>query len=425
MVYTDIENIDGLLMLIDFEKAFDSILWKFMYNTLEFLGFGENFIHWIQLLNRNFLASILQVGVKSDFFKTERGCKQGDPIAPYLFIICAQILYYLINKNPDIKGRTIGNREFRLTQLADDMTLILDGSQSSLQAALKTVEVFGSFSGLKINKSKTKLVWIGRRKHSKCKLNINSNLEWGVSEFKLLRIWFSVDLVKIPSINYSMTLDNAKKLILNWKKRNLTPFGKITILETFILSKFNHLFGLIPSPSKDFLSKSNTLLYNFILDNKPDKIKSVHLCQDYKIGGLKMTNLECFIQSLKLTWIYRLLKCGASPWVIIFEETVSCVTKYHALGFNGLSTWSVNKKKSILERYVASMIKISRPIKSNIELTSSVLWYNPDISDAPLFYPSWFRNGITFVGDVLNNEGQIMSEAEIDNLYGFKFTNFL
>ena len=61
--------------------------------------------------------------------------------------------------------------------------------------------------------------------------------------------------MKIPSINYSVALDDAKKLILNWKKRNLTPFGKITILKTFILSKFNHLFGSIPSPSKDFLSK--------------------------------------------------------------------------------------------------------------------------------------------------------------------------
>ena len=162
MAHTDTENIDGLLMLIDFEKAFDSISWKFMYNTLEFLGFGENFIHWIQLLNRNFMTSILQVGVKSDFSKIERGCKQGDPIAPYLFIICAQILYYLINKNADIKGINIRNKEFRLTQFADDTTLILDGSQSSLQAALNTIEVFGSYSGLKINESKTKLVWIGR-----------------------------------------------------------------------------------------------------------------------------------------------------------------------------------------------------------------------------------------------------------------------
>ena len=57
-----------------------------------------------------------------------------------------------------------------------------------------------------------------------------------------------------------------------------------------------------------------------------------------------MSNLECFIQSLKLTLINRLLKCGTSSCVILFEETVSCVKKYHALGFNGSGTWSVNQK---------------------------------------------------------------------------------
>ena len=45
-----------------------------------------------------------------------------------------------------------------------------------------------------------------------------------------------------------------------------------------------------------------------------------------------MTNLECFIQSLKLTWINSLLKCGTSPWVILFEETVSCVKKISCFG---------------------------------------------------------------------------------------------
>ena len=135
------------------------------------------------MLNRNFMASILQVGVKPDFFKIERGCKQGDPIAPYLFIICAQILYYLINKNPDIKGINIGNKEFRLTQFADDATLILDSSQSSLQAALNTIEVFGSYSGLKINKSKTKLVWIGRKKTFP--VEIKHKFKFGVGCFRI------------------------------------------------------------------------------------------------------------------------------------------------------------------------------------------------------------------------------------------------
>ena len=44
MKYTEDNNIDGFLMLIDFEKAFDSVYWKFMYNVLTFLGFPQNIV---------------------------------------------------------------------------------------------------------------------------------------------------------------------------------------------------------------------------------------------------------------------------------------------------------------------------------------------------------------------------------------------
>ena len=51
MYFTEKTQKEGLLMLIDFEKAFDSITWKFLYNVLEFLGFGHNFIKWMKLLH--------------------------------------------------------------------------------------------------------------------------------------------------------------------------------------------------------------------------------------------------------------------------------------------------------------------------------------------------------------------------------------
>jgi len=92
--------------------------------------------------------------VVSDAIKICRGAKQGDPIAAYLFILCAEILSIMIKNNKLIKGITIENIEHNLTQFADDTTLILDGSKESLQSALNVLEVFGSFSGLKVNTEK-------------------------------------------------------------------------------------------------------------------------------------------------------------------------------------------------------------------------------------------------------------------------------
>ena len=64
----------------------------------------------------------------------------------------------MIKNNISIKGITINNTVYQITQFADDTTIILDGTPASLQAALNTLEVFGSDSGLKINTDKTKLV---------------------------------------------------------------------------------------------------------------------------------------------------------------------------------------------------------------------------------------------------------------------------
>ena len=61
MNYTEKNKIDGLLMLIDFEKAFDSISWSFMFNVLEKLGFGQGFIEWIKILNKNITASVIHL----------------------------------------------------------------------------------------------------------------------------------------------------------------------------------------------------------------------------------------------------------------------------------------------------------------------------------------------------------------------------
>ena len=50
MFYTEKHNIPGLLMQIDFEKAFDSVSWKFLYIALESFGFDNDFIKWIILI---------------------------------------------------------------------------------------------------------------------------------------------------------------------------------------------------------------------------------------------------------------------------------------------------------------------------------------------------------------------------------------
>ena len=150
-------------MLVDFEKAFNSVSWKFLYKTLIFFGFDHKCTKWIQLFNKDITAHVIQCGFLSQEIEIKRGCRQGDPKAAYLFLICAEVLSMLIKTNPKIKGIQTKGFDFNLTQFADNTTIILDRTQQSLQATLNTLEVFGSYSGLRMNKEKTKIIWIGRK----------------------------------------------------------------------------------------------------------------------------------------------------------------------------------------------------------------------------------------------------------------------
>lgn len=130
----------GLLMLIDFEEAFDSVLWRFIYKTSSTSAriFKPGSKFWIAELQQqsNNPAST------QPSFPISRGCWQGDQIASYWFLLCDQILYLLIMQNKDIKGIDINQYEHKLTEFADNTTLIIDGSQNSQQASLNTLGLF-------------------------------------------------------------------------------------------------------------------------------------------------------------------------------------------------------------------------------------------------------------------------------------------
>ncbi len=109
------EEIPGLLILLDFEKAFDTIEWSFIQKTLTFLGFGESFCHWVKSLYTNLTSCIINNGHCSDFFSLERGVRQGDPLSPYLFIMVIELLSARIKYDPDINGIKFNDSEFLIS----------------------------------------------------------------------------------------------------------------------------------------------------------------------------------------------------------------------------------------------------------------------------------------------------------------------
>ena len=114
------EEIPGLLIHLDFEKAFDSLEWSIISKSLEVFGFGESIIYWFQTLYKNVESCIQNNGHLSERFVVRRGVRQRDPLSPYLFIIAVELLSAALKFNPKIKGISINNSEFLISQYADD-----------------------------------------------------------------------------------------------------------------------------------------------------------------------------------------------------------------------------------------------------------------------------------------------------------------
>ena len=304
MFETKKQQVPGLLLLIDFEKAFDTVSWKFITKALKIFNFGDSIIKWVNLFYSNANSCIIQNGFISEFFTLGRGCRQGDPLSPYIFLLCAEILGILMRNNKNIKGIVLNDKEFKIIQYADDTALILDGSEISLKIALKTLSLFYKISGLKMNMDKTKAVWIGSVTNSNLCLCSEYKIQW-VNEFELLGIKFSNNLSNICELNFRDKLNEIQSCIRLWKWRSLTLIGKITIIKSLLISKLNHLFLALPSPEPAIIKEIEKLIFKFLWNNKPDKIKRSYLYRQYDLGGLKMVNITEFIKSLKLSWLKR------------------------------------------------------------------------------------------------------------------------
>ena len=132
--YVENENIDALLISVDFHKCFDTIEFAAVEGALKYFNYGNNFISMTKTLYNGFQASILHNGHFTEKFSPSRGLHQGCAISGYLFLLTAEILAINIRSNKTIKGITIsesGDEEL-ISQFVDDMTLAVM-AQHSLQ----------------------------------------------------------------------------------------------------------------------------------------------------------------------------------------------------------------------------------------------------------------------------------------------------
>ena len=142
--YTAAKRIPGLLLFLDFEKAFDTLEWPFVEKTLISFGFGPSIVKWFKTFYTNAESCILNNGWGSNFFSVHRGVRQGCPLSA-TFLFFQTIFWPKQSGKMETKDLLVKDTEIKLSQYAFDTTLILDGSKTSLSEDLRVLESFEKF----------------------------------------------------------------------------------------------------------------------------------------------------------------------------------------------------------------------------------------------------------------------------------------
>ena len=224
------------------KKAFDSISWDYITKILTKFNFGENTIKWVRSLQTNSTSKVLQNGFLSDTINLGRGCRQGDPISPYLFVLAAEFLAEAIRSDVRIEVVKIHKKEHKLSLYADDTTLFLKYNEQNIRNCMRTLKEFELISGLKVNNEKTKVVKIGGGggggggvRDNRINLCTDLNLMW-TDKFTSLGITYNVkQMEQITEQNIEVKEKEIGKLINAWSGRNITPLGKITLIKSLLI----------------------------------------------------------------------------------------------------------------------------------------------------------------------------------------------
>ena len=292
--YAKYKDIPGILVAIDFEKAFDSLNFDFLLRVLHAFNFGPSFIQWMRVLYNNASSCIINNGFTTGPFALSRGVRQGDPLSPYLFIIALETLAIKIREDDSINGITIRDESVKLSLFADDMTCFLKDS-SSYTNLFVTLKTFCESSGLKINNEKTEALALG---NSRTLWEGHSDLPNLCNTIKILGVYFGYEAKQRDELNFRNTLKSIKKTINLWKWRGLSLLDKIQIIKTFAIPKLMFRAWVLPI-FKDLVKEADSLFYYFIWNGK-DKVRRNVTTLEVERGGLNMLDIDSMVRTRRV-----------------------------------------------------------------------------------------------------------------------------
>ena len=211
--------------------------------------------------------------------------------------------------------------------------------------------------------------------------------------------------------------------ICQWKKRCLTPVGRICIVKALLLSKLVHLFTALPNPPPELVKELNSTLFDFIWGGKRDKVKRTKLVQPYAKDGLGMVEIGSFIDSMKIAWVKRLANSKAD-WTALADVYLPDVTRLLTYGSEKLKSIHNGITNPFYSDLVKAIIRFNHDYRpSTEEILTEQIWFSNHTKFHTTIIRDWNNKGLRFIGDLFNPiTGAVCSREDLENRYQIRMT---
>jgi hypothetical protein len=315
----------------DMAKAYDRLEWKFIRATLEAMNFSHTMVNTIMKCVSTVSFSILINGNPTTTFFPQRGLRQGDPLSPYLFILCADVFSALISRAQSLKlihGIKIAPRAPEITHLlfADDSLLFCRANEEEANQIKSIITTYQQASGQLVNYSKSEIIF-SKKVQQDSKGVITKILPMPIVDHfnKYLGQPTHIGRSKTQVFNYIQ--DKVWKKLKGWKEKNLSFAGRGTLIKVVAQAIPTYLMSCFLLP-KGLCNQLDSMISKFWWGSTTDRRK-IHwvnwkkTCKQKKMGGMGFRDLGVFNEAL-------LAKQG---WRIMTEPTSLMATVLKAKYF--------------------------------------------------------------------------------------------
>ena len=238
-----------MLLKLDLEKAYDRIRWDFLADTLIAASFEECWINWIMAYVRDPSMTILWNGEKTKSFTPSRGLRQGDPLSPYLFVLCLERLCHMIDRSTaarEWKPISLSQSGPKLSHVcfADDLILFAEASVAQIRIIRRILEAFCASSGQNVSLDKSKIFFSQNVSRDLEKLISH---ESGIKATKELGKYLGMPLLqkRINKDTFGEVLTRVSSRLAGWKGKTLSFAGRLTLTRSVLASIPVHTMSVI------------------------------------------------------------------------------------------------------------------------------------------------------------------------------------